>query len=105
MRSFEEVGRLVFADDKVNEAYRTYASLWLDFVDDNVSHFLTRGCDIAPIKNIIPSDYYDTYMGEAMDIAKIALQNGYFTRFADLYEEYPLLKEYARQLEAEFYDD
>ena len=49
-------------------------------------------------------DYYDIYLGAALDIAKTVMQNGYFTRFADLYEEFPLLKERFQQLEAEFHD-
>ncbi len=52
MRSKEEVGSLKGYGEKVNEAYRTYASVYLDCVDDNLSHFFWRGHDIAPLKTV-----------------------------------------------------
>lgn len=40
MRSEEELGNYLDFGERTNEAYRTYASLYLDFVDDNPEKFL-----------------------------------------------------------------
>ena len=95
MRSFYEVGKFEKLGDKANEAYRTYASLWLDFVDDNMRHFTIRGHDIAPLREVEdPTDekIYRSYLKHAVDIAKTAISSGYFKSFKELWKEYPLLE-------------
>lgn len=49
MRSFEEIGRFTHCGDGVNDAYQTYASLYLDCCDDNLKHFLGRDMDTRPL--------------------------------------------------------
>ena len=109
MRSFEEIGRFKFGDE-ANEAYRTYASIWLDFVDDNLSHFTWRGHDTSPIDNIPEENLTDevvkaAYLDAAADIAKSAMSSGYYPGFSQLYKDYPMLKERSSIIENEFYDD
>ncbi len=112
MRSFEEVGRLKNVPDNVNEAYRTYASIYLDFCDDNMGHFMWRDIDIWPItkleeKGIEPNDedIFKSYLDEATEIAKTTLSGGYWKSLNDLYKEYPLLKSRAEDFEALFYEN
>lgn len=105
MRTTEELGSIMF-NERANEAYRTYASLYLDCVDDNMNHFLWRDVDIRPLRGMdAPTDdeVFTAYMHHAVDIAKHAMSCGAFATFELLYEEYPLLKEFSAELEYEFY--
>ncbi len=56
MRGIEEVGCLRRYSKDVNEAYRTYASAYLDCVDDNLGNFLWHGHDLQPIMNVSEKD-------------------------------------------------
>lgn len=49
MRSIEEIGS--FENSEVQKWYSIYASMYLDFVDDNLNHFFTRCMDLYPIRN------------------------------------------------------
>jgi len=98
--------------ERPNLAYKTYASLWLDFVDDNVRHFYWRDKDISPLKeagiDILKmtewDKVYEVYVKAAIKIAKATIQAGFWKTFEDLYEAYPLLAEYKDVLEREVYD-
>lgn len=112
MRSREEVGRL-YLNEKANEAYRLYASLYLDWADDNMSHFRWRDIDIAPLneledKGIEVTDEtaYDAFMESALDLARTAVKHIHLCKdsfpkgMESFYEEYPLLKNYEDELNA-----
>lgn len=102
MRDVKEIGTYATYGEKVNQAYQTYASLYLDFVDDNVQKFFIRGLDGSPIEDCEEKDFAKAYTECAIEIAKVSLSSGYWTSFEDLYEEYPLLKDYADEIESEF---
>lgn len=110
MRSFEEVGRINFSED-ANEAYRAYASLYLDFCDDNMSHFRWRDIDIAPMKELeefgeelTDESVKRAYLKDALGIAKDVLSGGCYKTLDEFYNEYPLLREYNEELEHLFYE-
>ncbi len=103
MRTREEVGYLTNYGEKVNEAYLTYASLYLDFVDDNYSHFTWRDIDIRPLRNAKSEDeedVYKSYTNEAVDLAKIAITSGYYSSYKQLYNDYPFLEAFDKELAA-----
>lgn len=108
MRTFEEVGRFSDFDDRANEAYRTYASLYLDFIDDNIRHFTVRNIDVAPLDKYPDTpgneEVVNAYLSYAVNIAKTELSNGYWSSFEEMYNEYPMLKERSSELEATIYD-
>lgn len=103
MRSKEELGNYLDFGERTNEAYRTYASLYLDFVDDNPEKFFTRMKDVAPL-NVVKDDCFQAYLDAAVEIAKTVASSGYFSSFEDMYKEYPLLREASDRLESEFYE-
>ena len=108
MRSYDEVGYFRKDNDALNEAYRTYASLYLDFVDDNLNHFFNRGIDEYPLVEAdVDVNDEDTmikaYMESAVNIAKTVLSTGYYKSFDELYNDYPTLKPYNEALVAEIY--
>jgi hypothetical protein len=77
MRNKNEIGSFPSCGKEVNDAYALYASLYLDYVDDNLRHFHCRGIDIRPIINIDTDDEHvlaKVYMDEALNIARIALK-------------------------------
>lgn len=88
-----------------NIAYQTYASLYLDFVNDNLSSFYLQNADIAPLRECEEKNYVQAYMKASIEIAKDVMSSGYFNSFEDLYKEYPLLKKYSEELEYEFYEN
>ena len=111
MRTFEEVGKISFSKE-ANEAYQVYASLYLDWIDDNMSHFRWRDIDISPIteleeagKKVNDKSVRDAYLKEAFQIAEIPLSGGYFSSLENFFEEYPPLKEYEDKIEALFYEE
>lgn len=107
--AFNQVGDIVFTD-RSNEAYRTYASVYLDFVDDNIGHFKWRDIDISPIQDfindIVISDEQvcKAYLDSAVSIIKVAISDGYFKTFSEVYETYPMMKERKEEIEREFYE-
>lgn len=105
MRDVKEIGEYTAYGDEVNQAYQTYASLYLDFVDDNPQKFFTRGLDDRPIKDSEEKDFARDYIQAALEIAKISMSSGYWKSFDELYEEYPLLKNYSEELENEFFNE
>lgn len=110
MRDEQEIGSFEGFGDKVNEAYKTYASLYMDFCDDNLDHFFWRDKDIKPLENISPiernaENISNAYIKESLDIAKSVLSSGYYSSFEQLFEDYPLLEQYKDELENEFYYD
>ena len=101
MRNFDETGKLVHVSDRANEAYRLYASLYLDYVDDNINHFKWRDIDIRPIEgiNILDANgdinseiVFNAYMNASVDITKHTLEGSKLSIEA-FFKEYPLLKE------------
>ncbi len=94
MRTYEEVGRLRF-NEETNEAYRTYASAYLDMVDDNMSHFLWRDIDITPIieledkgEDVTDKTVKTAYLEAAKDILETSSLS-----LAEIIEEYPLMED------------
>ena len=111
MRSEEELGNYLDFGKRTNEAYRTYASLYLDFVDDNPKKFFARMKDVAPLNavkddgsGLAEDECFHAYMDAAVEIAKTVASSGYFSSFEEMYKEYPLLREASDQLESEFYE-
>lgn len=102
MRDVKEIGIYTSYGEDVNYAYQTYASLYLDFVDDNVQKFFIRGLDGRPIEDCEEKDFAKAYIECAIEIAKDSLSSGYWKSFEDLYKEYPLLRNYADEIESEF---
>lgn len=106
MRDEKEVGGFPELSEKVNLAYRTYASLYLDFVDDNMKHFTWRNIDISPIEDLDENDpdyddeAFNAYVEEAISIAEASLSSGYWKSYEELYQTYPLLKDYSDRMEA-----
>ena len=74
MRSFDEVGFFADFTEEQNEAYRLYASLYLDYVDDNYQHFFYRDIDTRPIDDFFgvptPEQVIEAYINAAVSIAK-----------------------------------
>ena len=104
MREYEEVGKFKTFPDRANEAYRIYASIYLDSVDDNMSHFSWRDIDIEPIQGIVregnehfEDEVFEAYIAEALSIAATVIKTGGGT-FEDVCRKYPLLKEKADEL-------
>lgn len=107
MRSVEEVGGFKVFGEEANEAYRTYASAYLDFVDDNFNHFVWRDHDIDPINELkAPSDenIKKAYLDAAVDILKTTISGGYWKSFEDIFVEYPMLRERKDELEQLIYE-
>ena len=93
MRTYEEIGRLRF-NEETNEAYRTYASAYLDIVDDNISHFLWRDIDITPIIELEDKgeDVTDETVKTAyLEAAKNILETSSLS-LAEIIKEYPLME-------------
>ena len=53
LRPESEVGSFPAFTDDANLAYQTYATFYLDFVDDNLDHFFRRDVDAAPIDELV----------------------------------------------------
>lgn len=104
MRKDIEIKQYAELGEDFNIAYQTYASLYLDFVDDNLSSFYLQNADIAPLRECEEKDYVLAYIKASIEIAKDVMSSGYFNSFEDLYKEYPLLRDYADELENEIYN-
>lgn len=102
MRDVKEIGEYTTYGEEVNQAYQTYASLYLDFVDDNPQKFFVRGLDGRPIEDSEEKDFVRDYIQAALEIAKISISSGYWKSFNELYDEYPLLRNYSTELEKDF---
>ena len=93
MRTYEEVGRIRF-NEETNEAYRTYASVYLDMVDDNMRHFIWRDIDIRPIIELEEKgeEVTDkTVKAAYLDAAKDILETSSLS-LAEIIKEYPLME-------------
>lgn len=104
MREGIAIKQYVELGEDFNIAYQTYASLYLDFVNDNLSSFYLQNADIAPLRECEEKDYVLAYIKASIEIAKDVMSSGYFNSFEDLYKEYPLLRDYADELENEIYN-
>lgn len=96
MRSFDEIGSFVNCGGAVNKAYQTYASIYLDCVNNNLTHFRNRGIDIRPL-NAYDGDLTEEimeklYLDNAAEIAKQAMCEEFPKEY--FLEHYPLLKNY-----------
>lgn len=105
MREGIAIKQYVELGEDFNIAYQTYASLYLDFVNDNLSSFYLQNADIAPLRECEEKDYVLAYIKASIEIAKDVMSSGYFNSFEDLYKEYPLLKKHSEELEHEFYEN
>lgn len=94
MRGFDEIGSSTGCNSAVNNAYQTYASLYLDCVDDNLAHFLGRGIDTRPRDaydgNLTEEIMEKLYLDSATEIAKQAICEEFPKEF--FLEHYPLLE-------------
>ena len=94
MRSFNEIGSFPKCSSAVNNAYQTYASLYLDCADDNLGHFLGRGIDTRPLDNydgeLTEEIIEKLYLDDAAGIAKEAMSEEFPKEY--FLEHYPLLK-------------
>ena len=105
MRTEKEVGRLTDYGDHVNEAYRTYASVYLDLNDDNPDKFIRRDMDIAPLRELEDrgenTDDEEVvakeYLNHSFDIVSIRISRIWKSLDA-VYEQYPMLKELAADM-------
>ena len=107
MRSTEEIGVLSFTGGlkvtpKTKEAYSVYASIYLDYVDDNTSHFFWRNHDVYPIEELLESGEADdisirnAYTDTAISIAKCTLEAG--VSLDDIIRDYPYLAGYTDRI-------
>lgn len=94
MRSFDEIGNFPKCGSAVNNAYQTYASLYLDCTDDNLAHFLDRGIDTRPLYtyngNLTEEIVEKLYLESAAEIVKQAICEEFPKEY--FLEHYPLLK-------------
>lgn len=106
MRTEKEVGRLTYYGDHVNEAYRTYASAYLDLNDDNPDKFIRRDMDIAPLRELEDrgenTDDEEVvakeYLKHAFDIVSVGISR-IWKSLDDVYVQYPMLKELSEDME------
>ena len=103
MRSFEEIGRLnpKYYDEKTNDAYATYCSLYLDFVNDAPEKFHYTGLDLAPFYDAVsdsPDDVYQSYVNKSINIAKTAFKGCSSHKINEYLSQYPLLKKFQKEL-------
>ena len=104
LRDFDEVGRFEGWSDRVNEAYRTYVSLWLNDYDDNIDKFKIRMHDVQPVRErnlpeySVESEplYYEAYMDAAMLFVESYYAHGGMARKPGYWmKNYPILRERA----------
>ena len=103
IRSSEEIGRLnpKYYDEKTNEAYATYCSLYLDFVNDDPGKFHSTGTDLKPqydAPSDSQNDVYQSYVNNLIDIAKTAFKGLSSSKINKHMSDYPLLKQFKKQL-------
>ena len=97
MRNFNEVGRFKNFSERTNLAYATYASVYLDFCDDNYAHFFNRGHDIRPIEDIETKDesvIEQRFIDAAIEIINIAN----CMPLEEITANYPILADYKERL-------
>ena len=89
--------------ERVNNAYLTYCSMYLDFYDDNMRHLYDRGNDTYPIDKIdhdpTEQELYDTYKEACIDFAATTLssydKSERDQKFQEWFEkDYPLINEW-----------
>ena len=109
LRSFDSIG---YYDNnshkhKVNKAYQTWASLYLNYDDDNLDHFFTRDMDVYPLKEqgVDPNKWsdgelaYDAFVQSSIELAAEIVHHG--TRIEHMLKHYPILKENEDKLRVE----
>ena len=97
MRTFNEVGRFKDFSDRTNLAYATYASVYLDFCDDNYAHFFNRGHDIQPIEDVETDD--ESVIEKKFIEATINIINTVkCMTLKEITKNYPILAEYQEML-------
>ena len=92
---------------RVNKAYQTWASLYLNYDDDNLNHFFNRDMDVYPLKeqNIDPGKWdnnelvYDAFVQSSIEFAAETISHG--VRIEHLLKHYPILKENEEKLRTE----
>ena len=103
MRSFNEIGRFENVSDDVNKAFQLYASVYLDYVDDNMQHFRNRDKDMQPLTDrgiswdmADESAVVDAYVSAATDILEAT--RAHDTSGSNLVklflEDYPTLRDF-----------
>ncbi len=94
-----EIGEFINLGKEANEAYKTYASLYLDWVDDNMSHFTWRKKDLQPweeLEETVGHEVSDeamiakAYLNAAVSIAKTVPKDDMTKQ--ELIRNYPLLE-------------
>lgn len=92
MRTLEEIGG--FEDKETDKWYSVYASMYLDYVDDNLRHFTWRNVDLYPIRNCEDRNKWAELYKEAAKTLFIDItENGGIAK-EDLLLEYPILTEF-----------
>lgn len=100
MRTKEEVGYFPDFNKKSNLAYQTYASIYLDYVDDNWNHFHGRDQDLYPIRDVNWNDdeaVFNAYIKAGIDIAKQAIEHD-SECIDDIFNSYPLLEAFVVEI-------
>ncbi len=103
MKNTNEIGGFKSFGKEANKAYHTYASVYLDIVDDNEGHFFGRDHDTAPIdelETLSDENVKKAYLDAAADIIKITISCGYFETLEEIYDLYPMMEERERELKA-----
>jgi hypothetical protein len=100
MRSYDEIDRFVNLSDEVNEAYATYASAYLDCVDDNLGHFHGRGIDTRPIDDITcgVKKAEPLIIKRYIDSAIAIINQAGFRTMEEVIAYYPLLEKYQSRI-------
>lgn len=97
MRDVKETGEFKTYGERTDLAYRTYASLYLDIIEDNAQKFFIRGFDGRPIEDCAEKDYEEAYIKACIELTKTGIENKAWSCADELYAAYPLLKEYANE--------
>ena len=106
----KEVGSFKTYGQKTNGMYQAYASLYLDFCDDDLNHFWNHHIAGKPLRenNVDINDeqaVYDAYKKACMDIlCFVENASQYFSSFEEIYNEYPPLRDISKELVAELCD-
>ena len=99
MHDKKEIGYFSKYGKELNDAYALFASLYLDYVDASLGHFLGRGVDVAPIESVDSDDEHVlavAYMDYALDIARTELESETVPIEAkrEMLSLYPMLRDY-----------
>ena len=98
LRDFDEIGTVSGVSGKAAEAYRTYASLWLDHNKDDLTRFIDSGIFVEPLTRIqgerTEDKCYDAYLDAATEVVTDYYYNGgRGLKLGYWFKEYPLLKD------------